>query len=130
MLRQYFTLGDDKWNIYVYYNVDRENYREIAEMLFDFDCPERDIVKSLAVVTRQYNTGMTFTNTERKTSIVCIGKSSSSEQFANTFVHEAKHVQSHICEEYGIEENGEEAAYLIGYIVQRMFRGIRRYGRF
>jgi len=35
----------------------------------------------------------------------------------NTIVHEAKHVQSHICEYYNVPEDSEEAAYLIGYIV-------------
>lgn len=39
-----------------------------------------------------------------------------------TKVHEAKHVQSHICEYYNVPEDGEQAAYLIGYIVQKMHR--------
>ena len=43
-------------------------------------------------------------------------------QFVNTAIHEAKHVQSHICSYYGIPEDGEEAAYLIGYLVQRMYK--------
>lgn len=37
-------------------------------------------------------------------------------------IHEAKHVQSHICSYYDIPENGEDAAYLIGYLVQRMYK--------
>lgn len=40
----------------------------------------------------------------------------------NTIVHEAKHVQSHICKYYDVPEDGEQAAYLIGFIVMRMFR--------
>ena len=43
-------------------------------------------------------------------------------QFVNTAIHEAKHVQSHVCSYYNIDEDSEEAAYLIGYIVQRMYK--------
>lgn len=68
------------------------------------------------------NTGFTYTDPHKKTSIVGISSTSSYEQFFNTVVHEAKHVQSHICEYYNVPEDSEKAAYLIGYIVQKMYR--------
>ena len=40
-------------------------------------------------------------------------------------MHEAKHVQSHICKYYGVEEDTEKASYLIGYIIQKMHRVFR-----
>jgi hypothetical protein len=55
-------------------------------------------------------------------SIICIGEASDVSQFVNTAIHEAKHVQSHICSYYRISEDSEDAAYLIGYIVQRMYK--------
>ena len=55
-------------------------------------------------------------------SVVCISEVTSVDQFVNTVIHEAKHVQSHICEYYGIAEDSEQAAYLIGYLVQRMYK--------
>lgn len=58
---------------------------------------------------------------KEKLSIVAIGKADSKKQFLNTIVHEAKHVQSHICMYYDVPEDGEDAAYLIGYIVMKMF---------
>jgi hypothetical protein len=69
--------------------------------------------------------GFTYTNPNKKTSIVGISSTSSQEQFINTIIHEAKHVQSHICEYYEVPEDGEQAAYLIGYIVQKMHRVFR-----
>jgi hypothetical protein len=63
------------------------------------------------------NTGFTFSNSEYKMSIICIGPSSDVSQFVNTAIHEAKHVQSHVCAYYKIEEDSEDAAYLIGYLV-------------
>lgn len=67
------------------------------------------------------NSGFTHTDFTKKLSIVAIGEADSKKQFLNTIVHEAKHVQSHICRYYDIEEDGEDAAYLIGYIVMKMF---------
>ena len=69
--------------------------------------------------------GFTYTNSRTKTSIVGIADTSSQEQLINTLVHEAKHVQSHICEYYNVPEDGEQAAYLIGYLVQKMHRVFR-----
>lgn len=67
------------------------------------------------------NVGFTYTVTDKRTSIVAIGECSSKEELINTIVHEAKHVQSHICNYYSIPEDGEKAAYLLGYIVQKMY---------
>ena len=69
----------------------------------------------------QKNGGFTYTDFKKKQSIVGIGKSTSDAQFLNTITHEAKHVQSHICNYYKVKEDSENAAYLIGYIIQRMF---------
>lgn len=120
MAAQYIQLGDKGWNILVYYNVHSSNFAEIEDSLQQLDCPKSDLTKALRVL-RNYNTGFTFTNTEYKMSIVCIGKATDSSQFVSTVVHEAKHVQSHICSYYDIKEGSEEAAYLIGYIVKRMY---------
>lgn len=71
------------------------------------------------------NTGFTYTDFHERKSIVGISSTSSQEQLMNTIVHEAKHVQSHICRYYNVEEDSEEAAYLIGYIVQNMHKVFR-----
>lgn len=70
--------------------------------------------------------GFTYTNLRDRTSIVGIAATSNQEQFLNTLVHEAKHVQSHICRYYDVPEDGEQAAYLIGFLVQRMHRVFKR----
>ncbi len=66
--------------------------------------------------------GFTYTDPDKRTSIVGIANTSSQEEFLNTIVHEAKHVQSHICKYYNVPEDEEQAACLIGYIVQKMHR--------
>ena len=125
MITQYIELGHNGWHIIIYYGVNSNGEQDIEDMLVKLGCPEQDIDKALQILTRRLNTGMTFTNTQQKTSFVCISDTTSAEQFVNTVVHEAKHVQSHICDYYEIEEHGETAAYMIGYIVQRMYKLLR-----
>lgn len=121
MAAQYIQLGNRDWNVLVYYNVSRGDFVEIEDSLRQLDCPTQDIRDALEVLTKR-NTGFTFSNSDYKMSVVCIGKATSIEQFVNTVIHEAKHVQSHVCSYYYIEEDGETAAYLIGYLVARMYR--------
>ena len=125
MTAQYIQLGDHDWNILVYYNVDKYDFVEVADSLRQIDCPKEDIKKSLKLL-RKKNTGFTFSNTDYKMSIVCIGQATNIGQFVNTTIHEAKHVQSHICAYYGIKENSEDAAYLIGHIVHRMYKMLEK----
>ena len=126
MIAQYIQLGRKGWNILVYYNVSPSDFIEIEDSLIQLDCKKKDISKVFKNLQRK-NTGFTFSNTEYKMSIVCISEATNIGQFVNTAIHEAKHVQSHICEYYGIEENSEEAAYLIGHIVRRMYNMLSKF---
>lgn len=125
MIAQYIQLGDRNWNVLVYYNVDTEDFVEVADSLRQLDCPREDRIKALKVL-RKKNTGFTFSNTDYKMSIVCISKATNVGQFVNTVIHEAKHVQSHICQYYEIEEDSEDAAYLIGHLVHQMYKMLER----
>lgn len=71
--------------------------------------------------------GFTQTDFKEMRSIVEISPTTSKEQLLNTIVHEAKHVQSHICRYYNVTEDSENAAYLIGYIIQKMYKGFKKY---
>ena len=125
MIAQYIQLGNRDWNVLVYYNVKPEDFVEIADSLEQLDCPEKSLKKALAVL-RKKNTGFTFSNTDYKMSVVCIGSATDVGQFVNTTIHEAKHVQSHICEFYDIKENTETAAYLIGHLVHQMYKMLQK----
>ena len=84
-----------------------------------------DIIVAYDVYLGEDNSGFTHTDFNKRLSVVCIGKATSKKQFLNTIVHEAKHIQSHICRYYDVPEDGEDAAYLIGYIVMKMFNGFK-----
>lgn len=72
------------------------------------------------------DTGFTYSNFKKKRSIVGISLATSEEQFFNTLIHEIKHVQSHICRYYNVKEDSESAAYLIGYIAQKIYSTFKR----
>ena len=125
MIAQYIQLGDRDWNVLVYYNVDKYDFVEVIDSLQQLDCPEQEIKDAINTLRRN-NTGFTFSNTDYKMSIVCIGEATNIGQFVNTAIHEAKHVQSHICQYYNIEENSETSAYLIGHLVHKMYNMLRK----
>lgn len=120
---QYITLGNNGWRVLIYYNASYKDREQLIKSLEWLDCSYKAIKKAINVL-KYKNTGFTFTNSDYKMSIVCIGESTSTSQFVSTVVHEAKHVQSHICAYYDVDEDSEEAAYLIGYIAKRMYTGI------
>lgn len=123
MITQYIQLGEQDWGVLVYYNVGEEDFTSVINSLEALDCTDDD-VRAATKTLKKENTGFTYTNTDYKMTFVCIGHSSSIGQFVNTVVHEAKHVQSHICQYYGVEETSETAAYLIGHLVQQMYKMI------
>lgn len=98
MIRQDFSI-EGYWDVTVIYNV------ELGER----------------------NSGFTHTNLTERYSIVAIGKADSIEQFFNTAIHEIKHLQSHICKYYNVPEDGEQAAYLTGYIAMKMYSVLKRF---
>lgn len=135
MAKHYIELGDGSWGIVACYGVTARDTEEVASLLRALGCSEKNIYKSIRIITRKLNSAFTFSNTELKMSLVCIGETTSSDQLINSLVHEAKHVQSHVCEYYNVDEDSERASYLIGYIVQMMYKEVRQiekrqYGRF
>lgn len=121
MIAQYIRFKQYKWNVLVYYGVGRRDFAEMVDSLMQLQCPKKDIKKALSVLKHR-NTGFTFTNSEYKMSILCIGKATNVGQFIDTFAHEVKHLQSHICQYYGIDEDTETAAYMMGHIVHKMYK--------
>lgn len=124
MTSQYIKIGK-YWRVLVLYNADFNDLPEIEDSLIQLDCSEEDI-EDIAKVLQKRNIGFTYSNSDYKMSIVCISESTSAEEFVNTAAHEAKHVQSHMCEYYGIPEDSEEAAYIIGHIVSEMYKMVSK----
>ena len=117
---------DGYWSIVLFVDVDYDNFDIIESALTDILAPISVIDEIYDKISYELNSGVTFTNSNFKTSIVCINKASSKEQLINTISHEAYHVQSAICDYYNVSLDSEDAAYLMGYIVGKMYYHSRR----
>ena len=122
MIRQLIVVQDNKWNILIWYGVSKEDTEEVYKQLLSMGCPIPDAEYAATVVSRYKNTGLTFSDTDSRVSFVCVSSATSYSQVVDTIVHEIKHVQSHICEYYDVDENSEDAAYLMGYLARRVYK--------
>lgn len=114
------------WSVVLFVNVDYDNFDVIESALTDILAPISVIDEIYDKISYELNSGVTFTNSNFKTSIVCINKASSKEELMNTISHEADHVQDDICKYYDVPLDSEQAAYLIGYLVGKMYYHSRR----
>lgn len=122
MIKQGFNVGDNEWYIMCYYDISTDNdLSEVGGLLIEAGAG-RNLTKSALENLNKKNTGFIFTRKEEHISFIFVSKATSAEQSYDTIQHELKHVVSHICEEYGIAENGEEAAYIQGEIARNMFK--------
>ncbi len=120
MIIQDIYLEDWDWTIKVFYVVDTCYIEVILAELENINCPE-DTLLRVEKCLKEVNTGVTYSNLKYKCSIIVIGQSTSPIEFLNTWDHEKCHIANHISEEFNIEVNGEDFAYLFGDIGKSMF---------
>ena len=114
------------WSIVLFVNVDYDRFDVIESALTDILAPIKSIDNIYNRIAYKFDSGVTFSNSEFKTSIVCINKTTSREELINTISHEADHIQTAICKYYDVPLDSEQAAYLIGYLVGKMYYQSRR----
>lgn len=121
MIWQYVFIKDYDWRLIVLYNANLD-LAATADALWHTRCPSHIAVKAIREMFARRISGFCYTNDDTKTTLICIAETNSNEDFINTVAHEIKHLQSHVCSYYGIDETSEEAAYLIGNITEELYR--------
>lgn len=122
MIIQELYLKNYDWNVIVFYNLSSNYLNYVNDILKDMNCPNKEIHNISSLFKhKSYNKGFTFTNANIKSSIIIIGKTTSADEFQNTFDHEKGHLAMHICEYCNIEPFSEEYQYLTGDIGKQMF---------
>lgn len=118
-IRQNIRIDDYEWDVSIYYTVDKEQKAEILTKLFEIGC-EGSVLNSIRnnLENALEDTGFTYSNYSKRTSILVIHKASSVGEFINTFEHERNHLEMHICEALDINPYSEEAAHMSGDIAQ------------
>lgn len=76
MIAQYIRIDDDAWDLVVYYDVTKDDFVRIVDALEEIECSKDDIEKALDTLNNK-NTGLTYSDTERRISIVCISEATS-----------------------------------------------------
>jgi hypothetical protein len=120
LIRQEIYIGKYDWHVTVLYNANLD-LAAVAEELWRLGCTSDIALRAIGETITKRNNGFCYTSDRLKSTLICIAETDSDEELINTIVHEAKHLQSHICDYYGIAENGEEAAYLIGDSVEKLY---------
>ena len=70
--------------------------------------------------TDELDRAYVYSSYNKQSSVVFIGKPSSTGEFINTVTHEANHIKSHIATKFNLNEKDEEVCYVIGNIAKEM----------
>lgn len=122
MIRQDFYIPEYGWHVRVYYAVTTYWAQRIAGDMWEIGCWGKSLAKAENSLEQgNLNTGITYSNYADGETVMVISKTSSPEEFLNSWEHEKKHLARHIEQALGIDPYSEEAAYLEGKIAQKMF---------
>lgn len=110
------------WKVILFVEIDYDRYDIIESELTNLLAPTQVIDEIYDNIAYQYNSGFTYSNTDYRVSVSGINKQISKAELMDTVVHEIDHIQSDICDYYGIDLNSEDAAYLIGYLAKMFYK--------
>jgi hypothetical protein len=110
---------DSKWGVIVCYDYDTLDYDDIWAICKTFGMSDKNIRKALSILSA-YNTGMTVSNPDIRMSAIFVSSATSPSEWWNTAVHELKHTADAIIRYYGVDWDGEDAAYLTGYLTKQL----------
>ena len=128
MIRQDFYIDEYGWHVRIYYAVTTYWAGRILSDMERIGCRSVELAKAWRNLRLgDLNTGITYSNFREGETVMVISRTSSPEEFLNSWEHEKKHLARHIEQAYGIDPFGEEAAYLEGTIAQRMFPVARKF---
>ena len=128
MIVQDFQLKRYRWHVRVYYAVHRYWARDILNELRDIGCSGKQLRNAWdSLRDGELNTGITYSNFERRETLMVISLTSAPAEFLNSWVHEMQHLCRHVVQAFGIDPYGEEAAYLAGDVAQEMFNTAKKF---
>lgn len=114
------------WKVIILYECSCEDIDFIIETLKDINCPNKYIKEAFNnLKSCNLNTGLTYSNTKQKSSVIVISKTSSFSQLINTIAHEYYHLICHIQKTLKID-NEEQLAYLNGDLNMRSYQFIEK----
>lgn len=110
-----------RWSVEVFIILSHADPKVILDAVKQAGGSSKVLESAHANLMEDFNSGFTYSSSKYRRSIMVVNRSSSMEEFINTYNHEKNHVEMHICEELGIDPYSEEAAYLSGNMAQQLF---------
>lgn len=110
---------DSKWGVLVFYKYDSSDFKDIWAICRSLGMSDKSVRKALNILS-SYNTGMTVSDENLKMSAIFISNATSLSEWWSTAIHEIKHVADAIISYYDVDWNGEDAAYLTGYLTKQL----------
>lgn len=119
MIRQDIYLEKYDWHVSVCHVSNSEEVDEAMDLLASIDCKGKPLLDAYDHMRNgNLNTGLTYTSIDKRMSVVIIGAASSEGEYINSLAHEMFHVVAHICGYLGLDMQGEEPCYLMGWLCQ------------
>lgn len=118
-MKSVFLDVDSYWGVLVCYDYDTLDYDDIWAICKTLGMSDRNIKKALSILSA-YNTGMTVSDESLKMSAIFISEATSLSEWWNTAIHELKHTADAIIKYYNVDWDGEDAAYLTGYLTKQL----------
>lgn len=128
MISQHFCIPQPTpWCIDVLYDAKPQDAVFILDKLHDMGCPVEHLNHAEDLLTSGIpNQGLTYSDKSKRHTLIVVGFATDVFGMLNTVEHEVNHLESHICEYYGINMHSENAAYLSGDIKEIMARNAWR----
>ena len=124
MIIDKFSIYD--WNITILYKTTCDDIDFIIETLKEINCPKKYINRALDNLEEcKLNSGLTYSNSKLKSSVIIITKTSSFAQLINTISHEYFHLICHISQDLNIKDE-EELANLNGNLNMRSYKIVEK----
>lgn len=112
MIKDAFSIKN--WKVLILYDSTCDDTDYIVEALMDINCPKHYIKEAIDNIDScNLDTGLTYSNLNRQSSVIVVSRTSSHSQFVNTITHEFFHLVCHMQIGLDIEEE-EELAKLMG----------------
>lgn len=128
MKTQIVYLDKYDWLIKVFYLIEDPFIEGILGELDSIDCEPDAFYRAADMLeSNELNSGFTYTDEDKHVTFLVICKTTSADEFFNTFIHEIGHATAHIAEYYGIKPYSEELQYLQGEIALQMFEEAKEF---
>lgn len=117
------------WDFIFLINTYGYDIEGVLACLWDAYAPEEVMEQAEELMrTCDYNCGFTYSNDDRRKSVIMIGPTESEPEFVDTLIHEIHHVAVAVADSIGSALGGETPAYISGDIARALSDIICRFG--